>query len=198
MILRPFVRRCLSISVYFRQRDGLLREAPRQRHALYPRGRRQWGSRVTPRGSFISTNGPASHRISVIDALVRPKKGPSDGETRPKATAFYGMEAYEDRRGMRMTARKPKRTAARKRTTARKPKRTTARNIELYSSAYRIAWNQISPVRKVEQPDISLRLHASIRRQLKKGKTDPLSIAAEALKAVDEGTEPGTPKTQES
>jgi hypothetical protein len=34
--------------------------------------------------------------------------------------------------------------------------------------------------------------------QLKKGKTDPLSIAAEALKAVDEGTEPGTPKTQES
>jgi hypothetical protein len=134
----------------------------------------------------------------VIDALARPKKGPSDGETRPKATAFYGMEAYEDRRGMRMTARKPKRTAARKRTTARKPKRTTARNIELYSSAYRIAWNQISPVRKVEQPDISLRLHASIRRQLKKGKTDPLSIAAEALKAVDEGTEPGTPKTQES
>jgi hypothetical protein len=129
MILRPFVRRCLSISVYFRQRDGLLREAPRQRHALYPRGRGQWGSRVTPRGSFISTNGPASHRISVIDALVRPKKGPSDGETRPKATAFYRMEAYEDRRAMRMTARKPKRTAARKRTTARRPKRTSPKRV---------------------------------------------------------------------
>jgi hypothetical protein len=62
----------------------------------------------------------------------------------------------------------------------------TARNIELYSSAYRIAWKQISPVRKREQPDISLRLHASIRRQLKDGATDPLFIAIEALKALDE------------
>jgi hypothetical protein len=128
----------------------------------------------------------------VIDALVRPKKGPSDGETRPKATAFYRMEAYEDRRGMRMTARKPKRTAARKRTTARKPKRTTARNIELYSSAYRIAWKQISALRRREQPDISLRLHDSIRRQLKEGATEPLFIASEALKDVGERSEPGT------
>jgi hypothetical protein len=31
----------------------------------------------------------------------------------------------------------------------------TGQNIELYSSAYRIAWKQISPVRKREQPDIS-------------------------------------------
>jgi hypothetical protein len=62
----------------------------------------------------------------------------------------------------------------------------TARNIELYSSAYRVAWKQISLLRKREQPDISLRLHASIRRQIKEGATDPLFIAAEAFKAVDE------------
>jgi hypothetical protein len=87
---------------------------------------------------------------------------------------------------MSKTARK---TTARKKPkskTARKPKRTTARNIELYSSAYRIAWNQISPLRKREQPDISLRLHASIRRQLNEGATDPLFIATEAFKALGE------------
>ena len=69
---------------------------------------------------------------------------------------------------------------------------TIARNIELYSSAYRIAWRQISPLQKREQPDIALRLHASIRSQLKKGATDPFSIASEVLKAIDEGTELGT------
>jgi hypothetical protein len=38
-----------------------------------------------------------------------------------------------------------------------------------------------------EQPDIALRLHASIRRQLKKkGATDASFIASEALKALDE------------
>jgi hypothetical protein len=61
----------------------------------------------------------------------------------------------------------------------------TGRNVELYGSAYRIAWKQISPLRKREQPDISLRLHASIRRQLKDGATDPLFIATEAFKALD-------------
>jgi hypothetical protein len=70
----------------------------------------------------------------------------------------------------------------------------TGRNIELYSSAYRIAWNQISPLRKREQPDISLRLHASIRRQLKDGATDPLFIATEAFKALDETSESGIVK----
>jgi hypothetical protein len=93
---------------------------------------------------------------------------------------------------MSKTARK---TTARKKPkskTARKPKRTTARNIELYSSAYRIAWRQISPLQKREQPDIALRLHASIRSQLKQGATDPFSIASEVLKAIDEGTELGT------
>jgi len=73
----------------------------------------------------------------------------------------------------------------------------TGQNIELYSSAYRIAWKQISPVRKRDQPDISLRLHASIRRQLKDGATDPLFIATEAFKALGE-SESGTLKPQES
>jgi hypothetical protein len=73
----------------------------------------------------------------------------------------------------------------------------TARNIDLYSSAYRIAWKQISPLRKRENPDISLQLHASIRRQLNEGATDPLSIATEAFKVLGESV-PGTLKPQES
>jgi hypothetical protein len=88
------------------------------------------------------------------------------------------------------SASMPEGTTARR----RRGKGTTARNIELYSSAYRIAWKRISSLRKREQPNIALRLHASIRRQLKKGATDPRSIATEALKAVDEGTGRGTPK----
>jgi hypothetical protein len=70
----------------------------------------------------------------------------------------------------------------------------TAKNIELYSSAYRIAWKQISPLRKREQPDISLRLHASIRLQVRKGATNPVVIASEALKALGE-SEPGAPQS---
>jgi hypothetical protein len=62
----------------------------------------------------------------------------------------------------------------------RKPK-TTARNIELYSSAYQIAWKRISPLQKREQPNISLRIHASIRRQLKEGAKDPNLIASKAV-----------------
>jgi hypothetical protein len=72
----------------------------------------------------------------------------------------------------------------------------TGRNIALYSSAYRIAWKQISPLRKREQPDISLRLHASIRRQLRESATDPLFIATEAFKDLGE-SKPGTLKPQE-
>jgi hypothetical protein len=62
---------------------------------------------------------------------------------------------------------------------------TTKTSRQLYGLAYCIAWKQISPLRKREQPDISLRLHASIRRQLKDGATDPLFIATKAFKAID-------------
>jgi hypothetical protein len=68
---------------------------------------------------------------------------------------------------------------------------TTARNIDIYGTAYRIAWKQVSPIRKREQPDISLRLRVSIRQQLKEGATDPLFIATEAFKALGEN-EDGT------
>jgi hypothetical protein len=63
---------------------------------------------------------------------------------------------------------------------ARPGRKTTARNVELYSSAYRAAWNHISALQKREHPDISLRLHASIRRQLKEGAKHPSLIAAKA------------------
>jgi hypothetical protein len=92
-----------------------------------------------------------------------------------------------------MTARTRKKNTPLKqnRKRAQKINSRTARNIELYSSAYRIACKQISPLRKREQPYISLRLHTSIRRQLKEGATDPVSIAIEAFKALGE-SEPGT------
>jgi hypothetical protein len=82
--------------------------------------------------------------------------------------------------------------------TVRTATKRTSRNIDIYSSAYRIAWKQISPLRKREQPDISLRLHASIRRQLNQGATDALSIATEAFKTLDEDSDPGTPGASES
>jgi hypothetical protein len=53
--------------------------------------------------------------------------------------------------------------------------------MELYSSAYKLALKNISPVLKREQPNIVLRLHAFIRRQIDEGATDPLTIAADAL-----------------
>jgi hypothetical protein len=94
-----------------------------------------------------------------------------------------------------MTARKSKKITASKpkKTTRRRPWGTTAQNVELYSSAYDIAWKQISPLQKSEQPNLRLWLHASIRRQLKKGARDPFSIAFEALKALAEKSDGGTP-----
>ena len=58
--------------------------------------------------------------------------------------------------------------------------------MELYSLSYRTAWRRISPLQKREQPNIAVRLHASIRHQIKEGGTDSSSIASEALKALDE------------
>ena len=66
-----------------------------------------------------------------------------------------------------------------------------ARRIELYSSAYKLAWEQISPAERRAHPDISLRIHASIRRQLKQGEMDPRRIAFAAIK---DSLVPDTPK----
>jgi len=60
----------------------------------------------------------------------------------------------------------------------------TARKVELYSTAYKLALVQIPDVQRREKPDISLRIHASIRRQLKEGETDPIRMAFVALKDV--------------
>ena len=57
-----------------------------------------------------------------------------------------------------------------------------ARRVELYNSAYKLAWEQIPPDQKRARPDITLRIHASIRRELKEGARDPNGIALAALK----------------
>jgi hypothetical protein len=88
--------------------------------------------------------------------------------------------------------RKTKRKGARK----QKPivvrkKSHTGQNIQLYGLAYSTAWGRISSHQKSEQPDLALWLHASIRRQIKEGASDPFSIAFEALKALAERNETG-------
>jgi hypothetical protein len=55
---------------------------------------------------------------------------------------------------------------------------------ELYGSAYKLAWEQIPPPERRRQPDLSLRIYASVRRQVKEGAMDPISIASAALKEV--------------
>ena len=60
-----------------------------------------------------------------------------------------------------------------------------AQDIELYHSAYRLAWKQVSELQKREKPNIASRLHDSIRLQIKKGATEPLFIASEALRDVE-------------
>ena len=60
-----------------------------------------------------------------------------------------------------------------------------ARDIELYQLAYRLAWPYVSEFQKNADQDIALRLHDTIRRQLKKGSTEPVFIASEALKDLD-------------
>jgi hypothetical protein len=59
-----------------------------------------------------------------------------------------------------------------------------ARRIELYHTAYKRTWELIPTVERRARPDISLRIHASIRRQLKEGATDARVIAFAALKDV--------------
>jgi hypothetical protein len=60
-----------------------------------------------------------------------------------------------------------------------------ARNIELYNSAYRLAWKHVSEVQKREKPNIACRLHDSIRREIKKGASEPLFIASAVLRDVE-------------
>jgi hypothetical protein len=63
-----------------------------------------------------------------------------------------------------------------------------ARNIELYNLAYRLAWRHISERQKRKYPNVATFLHDAIRRQLKQGATEPVFIAAEALKNIEKLT----------
>ena len=65
----------------------------------------------------------------------------------------------------------------------RKPVRF-AKKVEVYSATFKIALAQIPPLQLRERPDISLRIHASIRRQLKAGAIDAHTVAFTALKDV--------------
>ncbi|HEX4989963.1 MAG TPA: hypothetical protein VFW91_14390 [Candidatus Binatia bacterium] len=60
-----------------------------------------------------------------------------------------------------------------------------ARNIELYNSAYSLAWKHVSELQKREKPNIASRLHDSIQREIKKGAIEALFIASEALSDVE-------------
>jgi hypothetical protein len=60
----------------------------------------------------------------------------------------------------------------------------SGQRIELYSLAFKLALAQIPPDQIRERPDISLRIHASIRRQLKEGALDAPTIAFTSLKDV--------------
>ena len=63
-----------------------------------------------------------------------------------------------------------------------------ARNIELYNLAYGLAWRHISERQKREYPNVATFLHDAIRHQLKEGATEPVFIAAAALKNIEKLT----------
>ena len=56
-----------------------------------------------------------------------------------------------------------------------------AQNIELYNSAYRLAWKHVSELQKREKPNIAPRLHDAIQRQIKKGQPNPFSLPQRRL-----------------
>ena len=58
------------------------------------------------------------------------------------------------------------------------------RRAGLYGSAYKLAWKQIPPAERRAQPDLPLRIFASVRRQVKEGAVDPIVIASLAAKEV--------------
>ena len=52
-------------------------------------------------------------------------------------------------------------------------------------AVYRLAWKHVSELQKREKPNIAWRLHDFIRREIKKGASEPLLIASEALRSVE-------------
>ena len=60
-----------------------------------------------------------------------------------------------------------------------------ARDIELYQLAYKLAWPHVSEFQKIADPNIALHLHDAIRHQLKRGASEPVFIASEALRGIE-------------
>src|SRR5215475_8177428 len=60
-----------------------------------------------------------------------------------------------------------------------------ARSVELYQLAYKLAWPHVSAFQKNAEPNIGVRLHHSIRHQIRQGLAEPVLIASEALKDID-------------
>jgi hypothetical protein len=56
-------------------------------------------------------------------------------------------------------------------------KKQKKQNVELYSAAYRLVWEQIPAFHRRERPDLPFRIHSSIRSQVKAGAKDPHRIA---------------------
>src|SRR5262245_49658358 len=71
---------------------------------------------------------------------------------------------------------------------AGRPMAGIARNIELYNLTYKLAWRHISERQKREYPNVATFLHDAIRHQLKQGASEPVFIAAEALKNIEKLT----------
>jgi hypothetical protein len=60
-----------------------------------------------------------------------------------------------------------------------------ARDIELYNSAFRLAWQHVSDHQR-KQSNVARRLHDSIRRQIKEGASADVLIASIALNELAE------------
>ncbi len=59
-----------------------------------------------------------------------------------------------------------------------------ARRVALYNRAYFLAWQGLPERTKAATPDISDRLDEAVRQQIRCGRTDPIQVAAAAVREV--------------
>jgi hypothetical protein len=72
-----------------------------------------------------------------------------------------------------------------------------ARKIELFEQCYQLAWGHISQNPIVsERPGVHQILHDAIRRELVEGATDPVSIAAAAIRKLEKFDRPDSSSEQ--
>jgi hypothetical protein len=60
-----------------------------------------------------------------------------------------------------------------------------ARSVELFNQAYRLAWPHVSE-NKTQRTDVSKLLGDAIQRRIRVGETDPVKVATEAVKELQE------------